>query len=348
MRISKVGLALVCAAALRGQQHFSWQESCFNHPGLPYCQGHEYAVKQTAPPKDTGPKSIVSNPFAPRTRIGAPSMVDLGAIDWRFADPFPDALVGFNLSGLSTSPLARKLIAQLGSSHGLTEVDMQRIFAGLSGVDQIALSLHGNRVVMMATGPVADLPLPAPEDGLKATLTSGNAVVMGHAEGVDQAMQRIVHKFPPADSTKLAAELQSSSEFWAIGSAAMLGPQAMSSGVKRFSLRVSVRDSIVTDLALEFNGVPGANALRAWQNTLGASAVLEGNVLHVRAAVDGDAAQQKFAGFVASPAGARLVALVKAAQYLPVPDTTAQKTKPVIYGLDDGPKEVGQDSTAPR
>jgi hypothetical protein len=53
--------------------------------------------------------------------------------------------------------------------------------------------------------------------------------------------------------------------------------------------------------------------------------------------------QQKFGQIVASPVGERLAALVDAARYLPVRDTTVpQQTKPVIYGLEGGPKVVDQ------
>ena len=51
--------------------------------------------------------------------------------------------------------------------------------------------------------------------------------------------------------------------------------------------------------------------------------------------------QQKFGQIVASPLGDRLEALVEAARYLPMRDTTVPKqTRPVIYGLDGGPKVV--------
>jgi hypothetical protein len=56
-----------------------------------------------------------------------------------------------------------------------------------------------------------------------------------------------------------------------------------------------------------------------------------------------DEVQQKFGPIAVSPLGQRLTALVQAARYLPVRDTTQPKqSKPVIYGLDGGPKEVNQ------
>jgi hypothetical protein len=52
--------------------------------------------------------------------------------------------------------------------------------------------------------------------------------------------------------------------------------------------------------------------------------------------------QQRFGQIAASPLGQRLGVLAETARYLPAPDSSVPKTKPVIYGLDDGPKEVHQ------
>ena len=112
--------------------------------------------------------------------------------------------------------------------------------------------------------------------------------------------------------------------------------------MKRFSLTVSIQNRLTSDMAFEFNGTPSATTLRTWQTKLGA-ATLEGNEVHVRMSMEGDEMQQRFGKIAASLVGQRLAALVKAARYLPMRDTTVpRQTKPVIYGLDDGPKEVNR------
>ena len=263
-----------------------------------------------------------------------------GGIDWRFADPYADALIGFNFSAFAASPLALDLIAQPEANQGLTEPDMQRILAGLSGVDQVAISVHNNRIVAMLTGRVTDSALPPSDAGFKAVLVPGNAMLIGHAGDVDQAAYRIAAKGPLSELARLAVERQLNGEFWAVGSAALAGPQAVRSGVKRFLLTVSIRDRLSSDVALEFDAAPGADALRMWQTTLGAAA-LEGNAVHARMTMEAGEMQQRFGPIAASPLGQRLAALIKAAQYLPAADTTAPKhTKPMIYGLDGGPKEL--------
>src|SRR6516162_8346906 len=120
-------LALVCTAAVYGQSRFNWSNYCFKNETAAFCPGRDYAVRNP-PPTSAAPKStpgVVTRPFhsAPETRTATPSMIVLGGIDWRFADPFADVLAGFNLSGLVNSPLVRGLLTQIGSDRGLTEED---------------------------------------------------------------------------------------------------------------------------------------------------------------------------------------------------------------------------------
>ena len=270
-------------------------------------------------------------------------MIVVGGIDWRFSDPFADALVGFNVTGLAASPLTHGLIAQLGVKQGLTEGDIQKILDGMSGVDQIALSIRDNRILVMVTGHVTDLTLPASAGVLKAVPVSASAMLIGNADAVDQALQRIAMKAPISELARLAEAWQASNEFWVIGSGRLVGPQAVAAGMQRFSLTVSIRDSITSDWAFAFNGLPSAKTLQTWQTTLGA-ATLEGNVVHARMSIEGDEVRQKFGQIATGPLGEHLASLVGAARYLPARNTTFPKqSKPVIYGLDGGPRVVNQD-----
>lgn len=345
-------LFLVWAAVLCGQgrtksgprSRFRWQDYCFDHPAAPFCPGHEYAIKHPAPGKDAAtPQSVVTDPFPPASQNVTPSVIIVGGgIDWRFADPLSDALAGLNIRGLSASPLARDLIVRLGANQGLNAVDVQKIFDGLSGVDQVALSIRDNQIVVMATGRVSDLTLPAPGAGLKTVRVSGDAMLSAHAGAVDQAVQRIERKGPPAELTRLAGERQANNEFWAEASAGFVGPQAVNEGVMRFSLTVSVQNRLTSDVAVEFNGAPSRETLRMWRATLG-DFTLESNVAHVRVSMEAAEARQKFSQIADGPLGQRLAALVNAARYLPVRDATIPRpARPVIYGLDGGPQEVNQ------
>jgi hypothetical protein len=347
MRIRVITLGLVLAASLCGQRghRFSWQEACFKNPSAGFCQGHEYFNKHPSKPtKDGdpgGPVDAGTDPFASAPEEMSPSVIVVGGLDWRFPDPSADALAGFNFSGLSTSPIARKLIGQLGASQGLSEPDIQKAFNRLCGVDKVALSVHDSKIVAMVTGGAAASTLPTVEAGWKAVRVSPSAILIGHADAVDQAVQRIALKGPQAESTRSAERLQATSEFWAVGSAGFAGPQAATAGVKRFLLAFAIRNHFASDLALEFNGVPNSDSLILWPG-LG-EATLEGDVAHIRLSVQADEAQQTFGQVAASPLGQRLATLVNVARNLPVRDTTIPSQKPVIYGLDDGPKVVNRD-----
>lgn len=143
---------VACAAGLCGQHHFSWQDACFNNPGAPFCPGHEYAVRKTGPKKDgaSGNAGTAAGPFKPRPESVTPSIIVVGGMNWRFADPGADAVARFRPAKLSAFSLSRGLIAQLGA--GLDGAALQKIFEGLSGVEQVALSVRGDQVVIMVTG----------------------------------------------------------------------------------------------------------------------------------------------------------------------------------------------------
>jgi hypothetical protein len=344
MRILILPLGLLGALAVYGQgSRSTWQDRCFNNPALPYCQGRDFAVKPTAPEKNTTPAAVTNHSFSPTpsSRSAMPSMLMVATMDWRFVDPFADAVIGINFGRVADSTLAHSLVAQLGAKAGLTDADVKKLFDGLSGLDQIALSVRDNKVVVMLTGSVADTAPPAPDAGMKAVSPSAGVMLFGSSDAVDQAMQRINMRVPLSDMGRSAQERQAASEFWAMGSARILGPQASSAGLRRFFLTVWIRNNLISDLAFEFNGVPNPKTLEAFSKMGG---TLEGNVLHSRTAIEASELQQKFGEIVASPVGDQLSALVAAARSLPARDTTAPKqTKPVIYGLEGGPKVVGQD-----
>jgi hypothetical protein len=343
MKVTGVLLGLVCAAGLFGQKRFSWQDYCFfNNPAAPFCPERNMAIKpQPKPGPSAAPKAVINNIFTPpNAKSVKPVSIMVGGIDWRFADPYPDALVGFDLGSLSSSPLAKALVTSLGAKAGLKESDIQKIFENLSDVDQAAFSVKNERVVVMITGKITESPLPPPEAGMKAAAVTGGLLI-GHIEQVDQALRRMQYNFPPSELAQVAQQYQSANEFWVTGSPALIGPQAQSQGVRHFSLAVSIRNRMTSDLAIEFMGAPNAQILAALQQSLGAI-TLEGNTVHLRSSMEANEVAQRFGAVVDGPFGQPLGALIESAKYLPERDHTApRQTKPVIYGLDDGPRVVG-------
>jgi len=333
MRIRILAFGLVCAASLSGQhQRFSWQEACFNNPSAPYCDGHDFFAKPT--------KNKDGKTSSAGTWSAMPSAVDAAGIDWRFADPSADTLAVLRGSKLPASAIAHSLIDQLGANQDLRPADVQNIFRALSGVDQVALSVRENRIVLMVTGRAPDSILPAPEAGWKAVTLAGTVLLIGHADAVDQAVQRLSTASPLGELSRQAVERQADSDFWVLGSAKMAGPEAVAAGVKQVSLAAFMQGRLTSDTAYEFNGPPDANKIRGWLGTL-VDPKIDGNAVHIRTSMETEEARHSLDQIAASPLGQNLGTLIKSAQYLPVRDTaTTVHTKPVIYGLDDGPREV--------
>ncbi len=331
MRTLVVGLFL--AASLFGQyghQRFSFQEACYKNFGLPYCQGNDFAIKPQKGKSDSlrGIGADV-DPF-PATNVTAADIM-AGSIDWRFADPSADTLVGFHAKKLATGTLARKASAQLLANFGLTSAEIDSVLDRMSGVEQVGISVGPNHTIVMITGRGSDSTLPPLEPGWKATPVVGNALLVGQADAVDQAVQRLAKDDPPGEMMRVAMKRQAINEFWAIGFAA--GLDAEHAKVKSFSMQLLIRDHITSALALEFNAPPDAKALGAWAPAL--KAVVEGNLVHVTTMMEADEVQQKLSQIAASPIGENLAGLVKPTLYLPIPAATAPElAKPKIYGLD--------------
>ena len=194
MKLRILAFGLAWTSSLFSQHRFSWQDACFKNPAAPYCQGHEFFSAH--PPKPTEDPAAWSaatdmGPYPATPEKVTPSVIVVGSIDWRFADPSADALAGADCTKLAGSPLAHSLIAQLGANQGLREPDMQKIFEALSAVSRVALAVRENRIAIMVTGRAADSSLPALEAGWKGTPVARNALLIAHSEAVDQAIQRI-------------------------------------------------------------------------------------------------------------------------------------------------------------
>ncbi len=264
-------------------------------------------------------------------------MISVGGIDWHFADPNADIVMGFNFTALANSPLTRMMIAQLGAQNGLADADVQKILDRLADAEQVAVSVHNNKVVVMLTGPAAEQALAAPEPGLKTVLLNNGTILMGHAEAVDWAMQRIDWKGPLSSLAQNAEQHQATAELWVIGGPAAGGPAAMRAGIRQIALTVWVRDRLTSDMSVEFSAPP----LPAMFHSNIATTSIEGNTAHMRLSMDANDVQQKFSQIASGPLGPSLSAMIDAAHYLPARAAAAPVSKrPVIYGLDDTPREV--------
>ena len=331
-------ISLVAAASLPGQyrsQRHSWQNDCFNNPRLPYCMGHDSAVKPERPEKDPKSGTGYSDPLPPAVNV-TPEEIAAGAIDWRFTDPSADTLIGFHARKLSALPMARAVIAQLAASQKLTTADNQKILDALSNVDQVAISVREKETLIMATGRKSDTIPPPLDPDWKAVPVARTAIVIGPAAVVDQALQRMATDLPPTESMRWMMKRQASTDFWRSGAIAV--PPATGDKLQSV-LTVSIDDHFSSDLALEFPKPPEAATLAALPPTL--KGIVENNVVHVRAAAESDEVQPKLSKLFVTPTGDSLAVLITSIRYLPVHDPAIPKqAKPVIYGLEDGPQEL--------
>jgi hypothetical protein len=337
LRLLPISL-LAAAVSLPGQyrsQRHSWQNDCFNNPRLPYCMGHESAVKPERPEKDPKSGSGYSDPLPPPVNV-TQAEIAAGAIDWRFADPSADTLIGFHARKLSAAPMARAVIAQLAASQKLIAADNQKLFENLSNVDQVAVSIRENETLIMATGRKSDTILPQLDPDWKVVPVARAAIVIGPAAAVDQALQRMAADVPPTESMRWMMKRQASTDFWRSGAIAV--PPAAGDKL-RSVLTVSIDDHFSSDLALEFPKPPDAATLAALPPAL--KGVVENNVVHVRASAESEEVQPKLSKLFGTPTGDSLGALITSTRYLPVHDPAIPKqARPVIYGLEGGPQEL--------
>jgi hypothetical protein len=329
-------VSIAWAVCLYGQKKgFDFQEACFKNPSLPYCSMRDFAIK---PPKG-GEKSGPVYGGAP-AEGQAPVTIDAAGIDWRFADPSADALGVLTWSKLPASSIAPNLADEMGSNLGMSPSAAQNVFRALSGVNQVAISVRVDTILILVKGRPADAILPALERGWKSVPLEDGSLLIGHSDAVDQATQRLSILGALGDFTRMAQQRPADSELWVAGSAKVAGQAAVSAGVKRFELTASTRERLISEAFFEFDGAAEPNAVREWVGTLG-DAKIEGTTLRATMSMDADAVQRNLTQIAKSPLGQGLAAFLQSGRYVPVRDTAATvHAKPVIFGLDGGPKEV--------
>jgi hypothetical protein len=331
VKLPTFALGLACIASLFGQKKFSWQNACFNNPGLPYCQGRDFAVKPTKAGKNgsTAGGYAGGDAALPAEDV-APSVIGMSGINWRFADPLADSLVSASFNNLSPSPLARFVMSALAANQGLKEANMGPVFDAFSSVDQVALSIRGDQTLIMVSGCSRDSTLPALDAGWKA-VPIGNGMLIGPAEAVDQAVQRIAADGPLPELARLAGKRQANGDIWVASSS---DGDAVKAGSKRLIVTASMRDRLTGDSVFEFGQAPDAKTIEMLPVGPGIASV-DGNKVHVKMSVEIDKVQPSLAEIAATPLGEYLWLLVRAGRHVPTRDPAKAQPKPKIFGLDN-------------
>lgn len=318
----------------REKKGFDFQEACFRNPSLPYCAMRGFVIK---PPKG-GAKSSGAYGTAPAGQPG--STVDAAGIDWRFADPSADALLVLNCAKLANSALAHGLIDQLAAAQVVPPAEARNVYRVLSELGQVAVSVRGDATLVLVTGRAPDAILPALNANWKSAPVGENALLIGNADSVAPALQRLMAANALEELPSAAQLRPAEAGFWAAGFAKLAGKEAVRAGAKEFGLTASLSDHLTVETAFEFEAAPDPIAMKAWLGTLG-DVSFEDGAVRVKSSKSADEVSRDLAQIAESPFGLMLGSIISSARYLPVADTaTTVHTKPVIFGLDDGPREV--------
>jgi hypothetical protein len=150
-----------------------------------YLRGNGNAVKPltlpAVPQVQTAPTRVTPQiTRVPRGRPSAsPAMVQVGQIDWRFAHPHPDLLIGVDMESLMGSDLMRTLLRDWAGKLGATPEEQDKMLSGLSDAKRILISISNKDMLAMMVGKFGDLPQGPQAGGSKFTRLSEDTALMG-------------------------------------------------------------------------------------------------------------------------------------------------------------------------
>jgi hypothetical protein len=320
-----------------------------------YLRGNANAVKPltlpAAPQVQTAPTRVTPQiTRVPRGRPSAsPAMIQVGQIDWRFAHPHPDLLIGVDMENLLASDLMRTLLRDWAGKLGATPEEQDKMLAGLGDAKKLLISIYNREILAMMVGNVGNLPQGTQAGGLKFTRLSEDTALMGSEGGSSGALTRLKLAALPNAQQDEAKLMAGTYDFWAWGRADRLASVgAGTSGntpVKKIKIGVSLRDGFNLQFILDTpDAGSAARLLESMQKGTprGMRGAVEGNSVRYAMVLDRDAALQRFAGLMTDSVGKQFAPLIAAARQMSARQGVSPRPagKIIIDGLDDGPKEV--------
>ena len=307
-----------------------------------------------SPARVTAPQPArVIAPQSPRVQrvrsSASPSIIQVGELDWRFAHPHPDLLIGIDLENLMGSELMRTLLRDWAGKLGATPKEQDQMLTGLGDTKRVLISISNQDILAMMIGNIGNLPVGPQAGGLKFTRLSEDTALMGSEGGSFGALTRMKLQAlpnPQQDEAKLMARTY---DFWAWGKADRLAGLSRGIGgntpVKKIKMGVTFRDGFNFQMILDTpDGASAARLLEGMQKTSprGMQGAVEGNSVRYAMVLDRNAALQRFAGFMTDSMGKQFAPLIAAARQMSARQAAPARSagKIVIEGLDDGPKEV--------
>jgi hypothetical protein len=185
-----INKAVCCTALVFGSVAFaqpikswsSYEDYCHDNPHAPTChdgkpidmsealKAYDYkpivvdpAVAAPAtsprPARTTSPRLTTLSPRTPYARnLAAPSMIQVGELDWRFAHPHPDLLIGMDLENMLGSELMRTLLRGWAGKLGATPAEQDKMITGLGDAKRILISISNKDILAMMVGNLGNLP----------------------------------------------------------------------------------------------------------------------------------------------------------------------------------------------
>jgi len=326
------------------------------------------AVRPSPPNRPPAPPPLTRQ----STLQGAsqPALLTVGETDWRFADPLPALVGGVNVESLSHSQLVHKLLEQLAAQLGQSPEILNKL--GDSSITRISFSVTQRRpepsVLVLVQGSLDDATAAGlTQSKLEMRRVDLNSVLLGSGADLDAAMARIQSKRPfvRAGLLQEVQTLAASNDFWMAGSLPSLGAAKLPLPISALTLGLNLQKDVLLDLSMNTGSAKNAQMLllqlqQSQKNDLakiGASMNVGalGSTVRVRFAMNGESVSRalgeamseglgtQFAGFM-SMAGMPTAGLPAAASRAPSaaptqPEAPTRKTA-IIYGLEDGPREV--------
>lgn len=288
------------------------------------------------------------------------------AQDWRFAHPGATLVGGFRVKATLDSPLVNALIAQATAKNPSAGPMVQMMKAALGGVTEVRFSVRDMGkgkdpdVLALVSGVLNDAAANALMQGKSKTSVhriDANTLLVGEGESLAGAVDRMSKPAVGLQARALTRSKDlSTNDLWIAGALPAL-PMTLPllDSLRGIALGISAQADLRMEIALETASpkiaedmVSSARRSQAQQPGLGAALqsevdgstarfrfVMEGNqvIQAVQQAIENQAAPSAFTGLLGQP-----TPVFQSNE--PVKSGPPKRDTIVIYGLEDGPREI--------
>jgi hypothetical protein len=317
----------------------------------------------------------------PKAPAVAAKPLDLSQPDWRFAHPKPDLLASISVGTIMRSPLVVEALNQLfAGPGGADRAKIEPVLKMVSTIERVQVSARATPgkndpdVLILVTGNLDAivrqmLTQQSKDNTMVSREVAPNAILFGKATVIDLAARRMSGiSAPPTGDL-------SGNDLWIAGDVGLfnMGSKGAITGVppgldalKHFSLGMNLRDPVELSVNLSMMNEDGAQKMMALYTLASAqaaqtpdAAVLasatkverQGTEIRFRFSAPSTMLQSQMKSAGSDPARLAglmgMLGMAAPGAQRPAPKPSGQTAPPensgkiMIYGLDDGPREVG-------